>query len=131
MSKVYKKEADIKKEVKKVIAKHNAYDVMYVPVGFGKAGVPDFVVCVYGVFVGIETKLNARKNPPTKLQTLNLHQIEQAGGLAIVVDETNVAGLYDMFSKLSNTSVVNDEVLKEFREYSASEVVDPMESMND
>lgn len=120
-----KKEEHIKKAVKEVLAKHNAYDVMYVPAGFGKAGIPDFVVCVYGRFIGIETKLNAKRNPPTALQMKNLCEIQQAGGLAVVVDETNISSLDEVLCTLKFDGP--DDLTKTvFGEYSCTPIVDPL-----
>jgi Holliday junction resolvase len=56
--------------------------------GFGNAGVPDFVACVQGKFFGIECK--AGKNTTTALQNKHLSDIRAAGGVSLVIDETNV-----------------------------------------
>lgn len=66
-----------------------AYYFYPVTGGWGGSGVPDIVGCYKGLFFGIECK--AGKNKPTKLQDLNLRQIDTAGGLALVVNEANVA----------------------------------------
>jgi hypothetical protein len=58
--------------------------------GFGKAGVPDIVVCVYGVFVGIEVKADKRMNPPTALQEKNLNEIVAARGASLVIDANDL-----------------------------------------
>lgn len=60
---------------------------MMVTGGFGNSGVPDFLVCYRGRFIGIECKANGGK--PTALQTKNLDEIDSAGGVALVIDETN------------------------------------------
>jgi len=56
--------------------------------GYGKSGVPDIVGVYQGRFFGIECK--AGNNKPTPLQQKNLREIEEAGGLAIVVNEDNM-----------------------------------------
>jgi Holliday junction resolvase len=66
-----------------------AYYFYPVTGGYGSSGVPDIVGCYEGLFFGIECK--AGKNKPTKLQDLNLRQIDTAGGIALVVNEDNVA----------------------------------------
>ena len=76
----------------KVVAQLKALGAYYfypVTGGWGGSGVPDIVGCYKGLFFGIECK--AGKNKPTKLQDLNLRQIDTAGGLALVVNEANVA----------------------------------------
>jgi hypothetical protein len=81
-----------KKIKDKVVAQLKALGAYYfypVTGGYGSSGVPDIVGCYRGKFFGIECK--AGKNKPTKLQLLNLRQIEEAGGIALVINEENVA----------------------------------------
>jgi hypothetical protein len=84
-------EGKVKKRVKDVLKSLGAYYAMPVGGGFGNSGVPDFLICMSGTFVGIETKANGGK--PTALQEKNLEQIRQAGGVALVIDEKNVTEL--------------------------------------
>ena len=53
---------------------------------FGRAGVPDRVVCMRGHFIGIEVKANASKKP-TPLQKQCMSKIEAAGGKCFVVHD--------------------------------------------
>ena len=59
---------------------------------FGRAGVPDRIVCVDGYFIGIEVKADAKKRP-TKLQEKCMADIEKVGGRCFIVnsDETIAA----------------------------------------
>jgi hypothetical protein len=82
-------EAKVKDKIKKILKEHNVYYAMPIGSGFGNAGVPDFLCCVGGKFVGIEAKANGGK--PTALQLKNLKNINESGGIGIVVDETNIA----------------------------------------
>lgn len=87
-------ESKVKAAVKKILGEINAF--WYMPMGnavYSKNGVPDFLVCFNGHFVGIETK--AGKNKPTALQELMLERIQNAGGLSLVIDETNIDKLKD------------------------------------
>ena len=84
-------EAKVKAKVKVILKELNAYYTMPVTGGFGTSGAPDFLVCFKGNFVGIECK--AGKGKPTALQEKNLHDIAQAGGQALVINEDNVADL--------------------------------------
>lgn len=61
--------------------------------GYGRSGVPDIIICAGGAFYAIECK--AGKNNPTKLQELEMSGINNAGGRAWVVNETNVAEVKD------------------------------------
>jgi len=84
-------EGKVKAKVKKVLLEMGAYYATPVGTGYGNAGVPDFLVCVRGRFIGIECKANGGK--PTALQLKNLADIETAGGLAFIIDENNVTEL--------------------------------------
>ena len=81
-------EAKIKAKVVAQLKKLGAYYFYPVTGGFGSSGVPDIVGCFKGRFFGIECKANGNK--PTELQRLNLARIELNGGVALVIDETNV-----------------------------------------
>ena len=84
-------EGKVKAKVKVILKELGAYYTMPVTGGFGTSGAPDFLVCFKGNFVGIECK--AGKGKPTALQEKNLHDIAQAGGQALVINEDNVADL--------------------------------------
>ena len=84
-------ESKVKARVKKILAELGAYYAMPVTGGFGNSGVPDFLICIKGKFYGIECKANGGK--PTALQLKHLDDIRKAGGIALVIDETNVETL--------------------------------------
>lgn len=78
----------------KCVAQLKALGAYYFyPIGsaYMASGVPDIVVCYRGLFIGIECK--AGKNKPTALQEKNLNDIRIAGGLPLVINETNVGML--------------------------------------
>jgi hypothetical protein len=52
-------------------------------------------VCYRGAFAAIECK--AGGNKPTALQEAAMQRIRDAGGLALVIDETNVDQLKELF----------------------------------
>jgi len=58
---------------------------MPIGTGWGNSGVPDFLCCVNGRFLGIEAKANGNK--PTELQKKNLMDIELSGGYTAVINE--------------------------------------------
>jgi hypothetical protein len=80
-------EGKVKDKIKKILKAHGAYFAMPMGTGFGNAGVPDFLVCLGGEFLGIEAK--AGKGTTTALQKKNLAEIEAAGGRALVINEDN------------------------------------------
>jgi ABC-type lipoprotein export system ATPase subunit len=68
------------------------------PIGsaYGNSGVPDFLVCHKGKFIGIEAK--AGKGKTTALQEAHLARIMEAGGMALVVNEKNVDQLQEVLN---------------------------------
>lgn len=87
-------EAKVKAKIKKILAAHGVYYAMPIGSGFGNSGVPDFLCCVNGNFLGIEAK--AKGNKPTALQYKHINNIKDAGGCALVVDESNVENLSEI-----------------------------------
>lgn len=90
-------EAKVKAKVKKYLQEAGAYYAMPVTGGYGNSGVPDFLVCHKGKFYGIECK--AGGNTITGLQLFNLKAIEDAGGVALVVNESNVNTFIEEYFK--------------------------------
>jgi hypothetical protein len=64
--------------------------------GFGKAGVPDIIICHKGKFIAVECK--AGKGKTTALQERELMRIRVAGGRAVVINEHNI----DLITELLN-----------------------------
>jgi hypothetical protein len=90
-----------KKVKAKVVAQLKTLGAYYfypVTGGYGASGVPDIVACLKGRFIGIECKANGNK--PTALQQMNLNQIAAQGGIALVIDETNVNELKGMIENV-------------------------------
>jgi hypothetical protein len=81
-------ESKVKAKIHALLKKHKAYAVNYIGGVSANNGTPDILACLNGRFIGIEAK--AGKNKPTDLQTLNLKRIDEAGGLAMVINETNL-----------------------------------------
>ena len=84
----------VKKQVSRVLAELGVYSFYPVTSGYGTSGVPDIVGCYRGRFFGIECKANGNK--PTTLQQINLDKIAATGGIALVIDEKNVASLAEL-----------------------------------
>jgi hypothetical protein len=89
-------EAKVKLQVKKVLGVMGAYYAMPVTGGYGVSGVPDFLVCYNGLFVGLECK--AGKGKTTALQEKHLSDIREAGGAAHVINEANISILEDLLN---------------------------------
>jgi pantoate kinase len=95
-------EGKVKLKVKKILSDMGAYYAMPMGTGFSSSGVPDFLICIGGVFCGIECKANGNK--PTALQLKHIDDIRKAGGIAFVIDETNVGNLRKEIESCLSTS---------------------------
>lgn len=87
-------EAKVKVKVKKYLTEMGCYYVMPATGGYGLSGTPDFLICHRGMFVAIECKAGGKK--PTALQLAALDKIRGAGGMALVIDETNLDDLKEL-----------------------------------
>ena len=81
-------EAAVKKKIHAALKAQGAYAVNYIGGMHANSGTPDILACLDGRFIGIEAK--AGSNKPTELQLHNLRRIDEAGGLALVINETNL-----------------------------------------
>lgn len=93
-------EKKVKDAVTKILKAYNAYYFYPATGGFGRSGVPDIVVCFNGRFIGIECK--AGNNTTTALQDRELDKIDAAGGLTLVINETNIEHLIRTLDAISN-----------------------------
>ena len=89
-------ESLVKKKIHAILKAHGAYAVNYIGGISANNGTPDILACLNGRFIAIEAK--AGKNKPTDLQTLNLKRIDDAGGLALVINEENLIVLEVMLN---------------------------------
>jgi len=81
-------EKKVKDAVRKLLVEFGIYYFMPAANGFGRAGIPDIICCFGGRFIAIECK--AGKGVTTALQDRELAAIRTAGGMAVVVNETNI-----------------------------------------
>jgi len=88
------KEAAVKRKIRAILDEFGAYYAMPIGTGYGNSGVPDFLVCCNGRFIGIEAK--AGTNKPTALQQHNIERIFDAGGYALVINEDNLHVLQEL-----------------------------------
>ena len=84
-------ESKVKAKIKAILKTNNVYYAMPIGTGYGNSGVPDFLCCVNGHFLGIEAK--AGKGTTTALQEKNIQQIKDAGGTATVINEDTLGYL--------------------------------------
>lgn len=95
-------EAWVKDQIKKLLKEFGVYYFMPNMNGYGRAGVPDFVCCFKGLFIGIEAK--AGSNGVSALQQLELSRIHNAQGIALVINETALDHLRAVLVKLNSLS---------------------------
>ena len=81
-------ERKVKEKVTAILREHGVYYFFPPSNGFGRAGIPDIIACYKGTFIAIECK--AGSNKPTALQLRELDKIRDAGGVAFVINETNI-----------------------------------------
>lgn len=93
-------EAKVKAQIKKILKEHGVWYAMPMGTGYGNSGVPDFLCCIKGKFLAIEAK--AGKGIPTALQEKNIRDIENAGGDAWVVRETNIENFETYIKEYGN-----------------------------
>jgi hypothetical protein len=93
-------EKKVKDKVTALLRKHGAYYFFPATYGMGRAGVPDIIVCFKGLFIGIECK--AGKGKTTALQDRELAAIKQAGGISVVINETNIELVERILTEVTN-----------------------------
>lgn len=81
-------EALVKRKVHAALKAAGAYATNYIGGNYANNGTPDILACLSGRFIAIEAK--AGKGRPTQLQLRALRQIDAAGGLALIINETNI-----------------------------------------
>ena len=84
-------EAKVKAAVRKLLVEFDIYYFSPAANGYGRAGIPDIICCFGGRFIAIECK--AGKGVTTALQDRELAAISTAGGMTMVVNETNIQEL--------------------------------------
>lgn len=89
-------EGKVKQHVRAWLKANDVWFFCPVSNGMGVHGVPDFICCWRGRFIGIETKAPGKRNNTSALQDIQLAAIKDHGGIAIVVDDvTQLEGLLD------------------------------------
>jgi hypothetical protein len=78
-------EGRVKQDVKTLLLRHGIWFFMPVQTGYGVSGIPDFICCWKGLFIGVECKAPGRENRTTPAQQRTLNDIREHGGRAVVV----------------------------------------------
>lgn len=94
-------EGKVKKQVREILDNTpSTWYFMPVQNGMGQSGIPDFICCVKGKFLGIETKSKYSSRKLTALQAKQITLIENSGGTAIVINEDNIDTLPNILEQL-------------------------------
>ena len=94
-------EGKVKKKVTNILKFHNVWYCTPATRGMGRSGVPDYLCCHRGTFIGIEVKRDV-KHLPTKIQQHELYMIQKAGGWACVIHEGNLLDLEGLLTSISS-----------------------------
>lgn len=95
-------EAKVKARIKEILKAHKCWYCMPNAGGYGTSGVPDFIACHRGTFLGIEAK--AKPNKATQLQQMQIDDILIAGGWGIVVNEDRLDDLDGLLNAITDTA---------------------------
>lgn len=93
-------EAKVKRDVAKILDKHDLYYFFPPANGYGRQGIPDIICCLFGHFIAIECK--AGRGTTTVLQERELTKIRQHGGSAMVINEESIKDLDAHLERLGN-----------------------------
>lgn len=88
------KEKNFENKIKNFLKKENCYFFKFWGTMYTKVGVPDIIACVNGRFVGIEVKSDVGR--PSEIQMVNINQIHQCLGFAVVVHPEGFDDLVEM-----------------------------------
>jgi len=92
-------EGKIKKKLTDMLKKHSVWYFLPASNGMGRAGIPDVIAIVHGIFVGIECKADETKEP-TALQMDCAKRIRAAGGYwFLVCDESTTTQVEQWIQK--------------------------------
>jgi hypothetical protein len=80
-------EVKVKDQIKKYLTSIGAWWCMPIGTGWGRAGIPDFLVCWRGFFFAIEVKAPGKRGNTTTMQERELAGVKDAMGVAVVVDD--------------------------------------------
>lgn len=95
-----KPEEKAKKEVKKILEESGCFFFKPQMGGFGKVGIPDFIACVNGYFLAVETKKVGGELTP--LQLTRFREIVESKGIALRITEESLEILRETIAYLSN-----------------------------
>ncbi len=97
-------EGRVKKEVDKILKKYNVWYFKPVSRGMGSHGIADYIGCINGKFIAVETKARDDQEP-TALQKMQMERINNAGGVAFVATPGNLEKLEALVKEMTDVGV--------------------------
>ena len=82
------KEDGVKRVVRRILNHFNFFEFMPPANAFGKSGISDILTLGNGNFVAIECKYG--RNKPTEMQLEFGRRVEEAGGLFLIINDSNL-----------------------------------------
>ena len=79
-------ESELQTDMIDYLESKGIYNININPGAFMRAGIPDLICCVRGLFVAIEFKRPDGKGETSKLQEYNIEKIIESGGIAVVME---------------------------------------------
>lgn len=90
----------VKEKITKLLKEYEVYYFFPPANGFGRQGIPDVIGCLNGRFIAVEAK--AGKGKTTALQDRELKRIKEAGGVSLVINETNLDELRQALEEIKH-----------------------------
>src|SRR5579884_4015464 len=113
----FRREKDVKDEIKKLLTKHGWFHWMPPANGFGKGGTSDHNAIKgergAGQFMAIEAKHTKTGKGTSTLQRDFLFNVEKNGGFAFVVNENNIMWLAVFLQAYDNAAAAVAQALSE------------------
>lgn len=87
-------EGRVKDDVKKRLKQHDIWYFCPMQNGFGVVGIPDFICCINGHFLAIETKAPGKTNNTTPNQDRVIKEIREHWGTVLIIDDVEILDMY-------------------------------------
>lgn len=105
-------EKNFETKVKNFLKLEGAWFVKYWGgAAFTKSGIPDLLVCLNGLFMGVELK--ATHGKPSELQLHTLKQIDEAGGIALLLYPKDFRMFKDLVYTINDLGFTDAEPIYE------------------
>lgn len=93
-------EKNFENRVKRFLDSEGCWYVKFFANQFTKSGIPDLLVCCNGRFLGVELK--GPKGRPSPLQLHHIANIEEAGGIGMVLYPDGFEDFKELIRRLKN-----------------------------